>query len=325
MSPAGRPGTHEYDISPDASWAFHTYSTFGAPPVTKLIRLEGHADIRTVADHAKAMKNLQGLDRGAAEFLKINIGADVVLDAWVMRPPDFDPQKKYPLLFYVYGEPWGSTVTDSWGGTRYLWHLLLTQKGCIVMSVDNRGTRVPKGRAWRKCIYGQVGILASADQAAAAKAMLARDPSIDAARIAIYGSSGGGAMTLNAMFRYPDVYRTGMAFASPADQRYYNSAYQERYMGLPKDNPQGYEEGSPIRHASRLKGNLLIVHGTGDDNVHYQNTEALVNELIRFDKPFTMMAYPNRGHGISEGLNTVRHKYELMLRYLRENLLLESR
>jgi dipeptidyl-peptidase-4 len=127
-------------------------------------------------------------------------------------------------------------------------------------------------------------------------------------------------MTLNAMFRYPEIYRTGMAFSSPADQGYYNSAYQERYMGLPKDNPQGYENGSPIRHASQLKGNLLIVHGTGDDNVHYQNTEALVNELIKFNKPFTMMAYPNRRHGISEGVNTVRHKYELMLRYLKENL-----
>ena len=325
LSPAGQPGMHNYDISPDASWAFHAYSTFASPPVTKLIRMAGHKEVRTIADNSKALKNLQELKRGAAEFLKIDIGAGVVLDAWIMRPPDFDPQKKYPLLFYVYGEPWGSTVTDSWGWTRYLWHLLLTQKGYIVMSVDNRGTRVPRGRAWRKCIYGQVGILASADQAAAAKAFLKRDPSIDAARVGIYGSSGGGAMTLNAMFRYPDIYQTGMAFASPADQRYYNSAYQERYMGLPKDNPRGYEDGSPISHASRLKGNLLIVHGTGDDNVHYQNIEALANELIKFNKPFTMMVYPNRSHGISEGTNTVRHRYELMLRYLEENLPVESR
>lgn len=132
-------------------------------------------------------------------------------------------------------------------------------------------------------------------------------------------------MTLNALFRYPDIYRMGMSFAPPADQRYYNSAYQERFMGQPKDNPKGYEEGSPVRFASRLKGNLLIAHGTGDDNVHFQNTEAVVNELIKANKPFTMMAYPNRRHGISEGVNTVRHRHELMLRYLLENLPLESR
>jgi dipeptidyl-peptidase 4 len=325
VSPADRPGTHAYDLSPDGIWAFHTYSTFAAPPITKLIRLAGHKEVRMIADNSKALKNLQGLKRGAAEFQKIDIGAGVVLDAWVMRPPDFDPQKKYPLLFYVYGEPWGSTVTDSWGGSRYLWHLFLTQQGYVVMSVDNRGTRVPRGRAWRKCIYKQVGILASADQAAAVKVILERDPSIDAARIGIYGSSGGGAMTLNALFRYPDVYRMGMAFAAPADQRYYNSAYQERYMGLPKDNPKGYEDGSPVRFAGQLKGNLLIAHGTGDDNVHYQNTEAVVNELIKANKPFTMMAYPNRRHGISEGVNTVRHRHELMLRYLKENLLFDRR
>lgn len=325
LSPAGQRGTHAYDISPDASWAFHTYSTFSAPPVTTLIRVAGHRNVRAIADNTKALENLQALKRGAAEFLKIDIGAGVALDAWIMRPPDYDPGKTYPLLFYVYGEPWGSTVTDSWGGTRYLWHLFLTQQGYVVMSVDNRGTRVPRGREWRKCIYGQVGILAPADQAAAVKAVLARDPSIDPARVGIYGSSGGGAMTLNAMFRHPDVYRMGMAFASPADQRYYNSAYQERYMGLPKDNPKGYEDGSPIRHAGRLKGNLLIVHGTGDDNVHYQNLEALVDELVKHDKPFTMMAYPNRRHGISEGANTVRHKHELMLRYLLENLPVEIR
>jgi len=324
VSPADRPGTHAYDIAPDGTWAFHTYSTFATPPVTKLIRLAGHKEVRMIADNAKALKNLQGLKRGAAEFQKIDIG-DIVLDAWVMRPPDFDPGKKYPLLFYVYGEPAGSTVTDSWGGSRYLWHLLLTQRGYVVMSVDNRGARAPRGRAWRKCIYKQVGILASADQAAAVKAILARDPSIDPARIGIYGSSGGGAMTLNALFRYPDVYRMGMSFAPPADQRYYNSAYQERFMGQPKDNPKGYEDGSPVRFASRLKGNLLIAHGTGDDNVHYQNTEAVVNELIKANKPFTMMAYPNRRHGISEGVNTVRHRHELMLRYLLENLPVESR
>jgi dipeptidyl-peptidase-4 len=186
--------------------------------------------------------------------------------------------------------------------------------------VDNRGTPSPRGRAWRKIVYRQIGVLASQEQAAAAKAIIDRWKFIDAARIGIWGWSGGGSMTLNMMFRYPEIYKTGMSVAPVANQRYYDTIYQERYMGLPQQNAEDYKRGSPITFADKLQGNLLLVHGTGDDNVHYQNTEALINALVAANKPFTLMSYPNRTHSISEGPNTMRHLFELLTRYLRENL-----
>lgn len=320
LSSADQRGTHSYRISPDSRWAFHTYSTFDSPPVIKLIRLPSHEEVKILADNAKLQRKIQRLRRGPSEFFRVDIGEGVMLDAWSMKPFDFDPNNKYPVLFYVYGEPWGSTVRDQWGRNRYLWHLMLTQQGYIVMSVDNRGTRVPRGRAWRKIIYWQVGILASEDQAAATRAIIKRWDYIDPVRIGIWGRSGGGAMTLNAMFRYPDLYCTGMSVAPVTNQRFYNSIYQERYMGMPDDNAEGYKKGSPITFAHQLKGSLLLVHGTGDDNVHYQNAEALINALIKHNKHFTMMAYPNRSHGIREGENTTRHLYQLLTRFLKENL-----
>lgn len=320
ITPHGRDGTHSYQLSPGSRWAFHTYSRFETPPVTSLIRLPDHQNIRTVVQNSRLRENVESQERSPVEFFRIDIGDGVLLDAWSMKPPDFDPNKKYPVLFYVYGEPWGSTVRHSWGRNRYLWHLMLTQHGYIVMSVDNRGTRVPRGRAWRKIIYRQVGILASSDQAAAARAIIASRDYVDPDRIGIWGRSGGGAMTLNAMFRYPDLYKTGMSVAPVTNHRLYNSIYQERYMGLPQDNVEGYEKGSPVTFAHQLKGNLLLVHGTGDDNVHYQNTEMLINELIKHNKSFTMMSYPNRSHGIREGKNTSLHLFKLLTQYLKKNL-----
>ena len=320
VTPVSQPGTHSYDFSPSAQWAFHSYSRFGIPPVTGLVRLPKHSAVRTLVDNHELKAKVEALKKAPGEFFRVDIGAGVELDGSCLRPPDFDPQKRYPLLIYVYGEPAGQTVVDRWGGSGYLWHLMLTQQGFVVVSVDNRGTPAPRGRAWRKSIYRQIGILASADQAAAVKALLQRWPYVDPGRVGVWGWSGGGSMTLNAMFRYPDIYKTGIAVAFVSDQRLYDTIYQERYMGLPKDNEEGFKNGSPITFASQLKGNLLIIHGTGDDNVHYQSFEKLVNELVAHRKRFTMMAYPNRSHGIFEGKNTTMHLYDLMTRYLRENL-----
>jgi dipeptidyl-peptidase-4 len=224
------------------------------------------------------------------------------------------------VLIHVYGEPAGQTVLDQWSGRNGLWHRMMAQRGYLVMSVDNRGTPAPRGRAWRKSFYRQIGILASKDQAAALRALEAKWPYIDKSRVGIWGWSGGGSMSLNMIFRHPDLYQTAVAVAFVSDQRLYDTIYQERYMGLPQDNPDGFRDGSPITFADRLKGNLLLIHGTGDDNCHYPSCERLVDRLIASNKPFEMMAYPNRSHGISEGANTSRHVYETMTRFLERNL-----
>ena len=319
LTPSGQGGSHSYQISPNFQWAIHSYSTFGNPIIIELISLPEHRLVKTLVDNSSLRSKLNKLKRGPTEFFRINIGDGVELDGWMMKPYNFDPSKKYPVLFYVYGEPAGRTVSDGWGGNGYLWHLMLTQQGYIVMSVDNRGTNVPRGREWRKCIYKQIGILASQDQASAARE-ICKWNFVDPTRIGIWGWSGGGSMSLNAIFRYPDLYHTAMSVAPVPNQRYYDAIYQERYMRTPDENEEGFRLGSPVTFAHQLKGNLLIVHGTGDDNVHYQGTEELINELIAHNKHFTMMAYPNRSHGIYEGRNTTLHLRKLLTRYLNENL-----
>ncbi len=320
ISPTGQTGTHSYNISPNAQWAIHTFSAAGIPPTINLIDLPKHKIVNTLASNDKLKNEVAKLEQSPVEFFTITTDEQVQMDAYILKPPQFEPTKKYPVLIHVYGEPAGQTVLDSWGGNNYLWHLMLTQQGYIVMSMDNRGTPAPKGQAWRKSIYGQIGILSSQDQAEGLQKVLATYDFIDRDRIGIWGWSGGGSMTLNMMFRYPELYHTGMSVAPVGNQLLYDNIYQERYMGLPWENEKGYRQGSPLTFAKNLEGNLLIVHGTGDDNVHYQNTEVIVNELIKHNKLFTMMAYPNRSHGIYEGENTSRHLRELLTHYLKTNL-----
>ncbi len=320
ITPEAQKGWNSYNISPNARWAIHNFSSFGVAPRFELINITQRTAARSLTDNAELQAKLDKLRKGPQEFFRVDIGGGVTLDGWMMKPPGFDPSKKYPVLFYVYGEPASQTVTDNWGGTNYLWHLMLTQQGYIVASVDNRGTPAPRGRAWRKSIYRKMGVINSEDQANAVKAIEAKMPFVDPARIGIWGWSGGGSSTLNALFRHADIYRMGMAVAPEADVRYYDTIYTERYMGLPQENAEDYKQGAPITFVNGLKGDLLIVHGTGDDNVHYQATELLIDALIAANKPFTMMAYPNRTHGIFEGENTTRHLFELLTRYLKEHL-----
>ena len=319
LTPKNMGGMHRYNLSPNSKWASHSYSSFNTPSTTEIISLPDHKTIRVNEDNKELKEKLAQLKLGNSEFFQIEIEPGVSLDGFMIKPWNFDPAKKYPVLFYIYGEPAGQTVLDRFSGSNYLWHQMLTQQGYIIMSVDNRGTPGPKGREWRKCIYGQIGILASEDQAAALR-KINEWSFVDSTRIGIWGWSGGGTMSLNCIFRYPDLYQTAMAVAFVADQKLYDTIYQERYMGLPSTNPEGYKNGSPVNFAHQLKGHLLLVHGTGDDNVHYQNTELLINELIRQNKMVTVMPYPNRSHGIFEGENTTRHLYETLTRFLNTNL-----
>jgi dipeptidyl-peptidase 4 len=319
LSPSNQPGTHNYNISPRDDLAIHTFSTFSKPPVTEIIRLPQHTSVRTLVDNRELRERLAKLKQCPTEFFRVDVGDGVQLDGWMIKPPDFDPKKRYPVLFYVYGEPAAQTVLDDWGGGTLMWHMMLAQKGYIVMSVDNRGTPAPRGRAWRKIIYRKIGIVNSQDQGNAVKDV-SKWPFVDSSRIGIWGWSGGGSSTLNAMFRYPDIYKVGMAVAPVPDIRYYDTIYQERYCALPQDHPDEYKQSSPITFAAQLRGQLLVVHGSGDDNVHYQGTEALINSLVAANKPFTMMVYPNRSHGIYEGPGTRRHLFSLLTRFLIEKL-----
>jgi dipeptidyl-peptidase 4 len=320
VSPASAAGTHRYDMSPDTHWAFHTYSRADVTPVTDLVELPAHRSARVLEDNVALRASAAPLLASPTEFFKVDIGDGTTLDAWMLKPPHFDPAKKYPVLVYVYGEPAAQTVLDEWGAWNNDYNRAVAQAGYIVVSFDNRGTPAPKGRVWRKVVYGAIHPVIVHDQTAALKAFLQSHPFADSTRIAVWGWSGGGSSTLNLMFRSADLYRVGMAVAPVADLRLYDTIYQERYMGLPLQNVEGYRSSSAVNFADGLRGHLLVVHGSGDDNVHYAGTELLLNRLIELDKPVDFMEYPNRTHAINEGSGTTLHLYSLLLRYLEEHL-----
>ena len=320
VTPADASGTHAYDLAPGGRLAFHTHSRFDQPPTVNVVELPSHRPLRALTDTATLVANLAPTITPPVEFFRVDIGQGVSLDGWMLKPSTFDPSRRYPVIVHVYGEPASQTVVDRWGGGRMLFHRALAEAGYIVLSIDNRGTPAPKGAAWRKVIYGTVGDLSSKDQDAAIRALAAQHSYIDKERLGIWGWSGGGSNTLNAMFRFPATYKVGVAVAPVPDQRLYDTIYQERYMGLPDANAAGYKIGSPINFAEGLAGKLLVVHGSGDDNVHYQGTEKLINRLIELGKPFDAMVYPNRTHAIAEGPGTTPHVYRLIARYFLDNL-----
>jgi dipeptidyl-peptidase-4 len=268
LTPPDQSGSHRYVFSPDSRWAFHTYSSFDRPPVTDLVQLPEYRSLRVLEDNAAPASRVKQLIARPTEFLQIDIGGGVVMDAWMLKPRDFDPMKKYPVLVYVYGEPAGQTVLDDWGSGQALFHRAVADLGYIVITMDNRGTPAPKGAAWRRAVFGSLGPISTEDQAAGLKALARRCPFVDLSRVAIWGWSGGGSNTLNAMFRKPGVYHVGIAVVPKPQPQYYNAGYQEIYMRTPKDNPEGYRTCAPITYAEGLRGDLLIITGSGESNTH---------------------------------------------------------
>lgn len=316
----GAEGQFSYQFSPNYEYAIEKFSNAATPPQYRLMKMNKQKKweaVRMLEDNKKAAERFQALGLTPKEFVKCKSG-ELELDAWIIKPKDFDPTKKYPVIDYVYGEPAGATVQDVWEQTLF-WQYL-AQQGYVVVSIENRGAKSPRGRQWRKCIYGEVGVAASEDQAQGIQDLCRQFPWMDSNRIGITGWSGGGSQTLNCMFRYPDIFHTGVAIAFVADQRLYDTIYQERYMNTPQNNPDGYRKGSPINFTEGLKGNLLLIHGTGDDNVHYQNCEQLVNKLIEDGKIFYQLSYPMRTHSISEREGTSLHLRKSIVDFFKRNL-----
>lgn len=317
LTPAAQNGTNSYDVSPGAAFAVHTFSNYYTPYAMEWVSLPNHKPLNNENSVAEAVLK-SDKSKSNVEFLKVTTEDGVQMDAWMAKPLNFDSTKKYPVVFYVYTEPASQTVKDVYGtGLNRLYKGNMAQDGYIYISVDSRGTPGPKGAAWRKAIYKNIGILNIRDQAMAAKELL-KKPYMDTSRVAVWGWSGGGSTTLNLLFQYPEIYKTGIAIAAVGNQLTYDNIYQERYSGVPQLDRKPYENGSPVNHAKDLKGNLLYIHGTGDDNVHYNNAEMLINQLIKYNKQFQLMSYPNRSHSISEGEGTAAHLSTLFTNYLKQ-------
>lgn len=320
ITPASQPGTHTYTFSPNAKWAFHTYSSFDRPPVIDLVSLPDHRSMRVLEANEELVAVARKWIQQPTEFLQLDIGNNIILDAWLIKPRDFEATKKYPLFVYVYGEPHAQTVLDSWGAAQSHFLRVIADLGYIVVSIDNRGTPAPKGAAWRRAIFGSLGPLSTEEQAAALPKLSAARPFVDIERVGIWGWSGGGSNTLNALFRKPELYDVGIAVVPKPQPHLYNAWFQEIYMRTPATNPEGYQRSAPLNFAEGLKGKLLIITGSGETNTHIQIIEGLVDRLIELGKPFDYMVYPNRDHGLREGSGTEVHVRMLIARYLLENL-----
>ena len=316
VTPQNFPGTHGYNISPNGSYAVHIFSNYKTYPAREWVSLPDHKPLDESRSIAKTMRTDQ---RNRVEYFTITVDDSTTVDGWLIKPANFDSTKKYPVVFFVYTEPAGSTVGDSYGNQQnFLFDGDMSEEGYFQASLDNRGTPSLKGANWRKSIYRKIGVINIREQAMAAKKFLDK-PYFDKDRVAVWGWSGGGSATLNLMFQFPEIYKTGVAVSALTNELFYDNIYTERYMGLPQENMEDYINGSPLHYAKNLQGNLLYIHGTGDDNVHYDNAEALLNELIKYNKLFQFMAYPNRTHSISEGEGTQRHLSTLYTNFLRKN------
>ncbi len=288
-------GTHAAVFAPHAAAFYDTYSNAAAPPRQDLYRADG-SRIATINENK--IDELADYHLSPAEFFTVKSHDGVQLNASIIKPPDFDPEKKYPVLVYTYGGPRSQVVRNAWGGANFLWHELMAQKGYIIFSLDNRGS-AGRGHAFETPLHLRLGLRELSDQRDGVQYLKSLSY-VDSNRIGIWGWSYGGHMTLHAMFEAGDDFKVGFAGGPVTDWRYYDSIYTERYLGLPQKNEKGYQDSSPVKYAGQFKGKLLIAHGTGDDNVHFANTLSVINDLIELGKYVEVLAFPGRGHGVSD-------------------------
>ncbi|MDC1364001.1 DPP IV N-terminal domain-containing protein, partial [Schleiferiaceae bacterium] len=310
-------GTHNANFTNDFSLFVNSYSAEGVPTRVTLRNQDGGI-VRTLKTNTRAEESLETYTYSKKEFFTLETPSGGPLNAWMIKPVDFDENKTYPLFMFVYGGPGSQTVMNSYDAFRGMWfQMLANELDLIVVSVENHGTD-GRSEAFKKSTYGQMGKLETRDQTEAALE-LAKRAYIDGSRIGVFGWSYGGYMASNLLFQSPDVFKMAVAVAPVTNWRFYDNIYTERYMGLPSENGEGYDADSPLSHVDGLKGKYLLIHGTGDDNVHVQNSMRMVEALIQADKDFDWFAYPDKNHGIYGG-NTTMHLYRMMTKFIAENL-----
>jgi dipeptidyl-peptidase-4 len=310
-------GTNTAAFSRNLNYFINAHSTTETPPIYSLYSAEGNM-IKVIKDNSSLEDKLLNYKISPKEFSTININGND-LNMWMIKPLDFDEQKKYPLLMFQYSGPGSQQVANKWNGTNDYWHQLLAQQGMIIACVDGRGTGL-KGRDFKKITQKELGKYEVEDQIAAAK-KLAKRNYIDKENIGIWGWSYGGFMSTNCLLKGNDIFTTAIAVAPVTSWRFYDTVYTERYMQTPQENASGYDDNSPINYANKLKGNYLLVHGTGDDNVHVQNSRRMINALVAANKPFDIAMYPDRAHGIRKGKNTRLHLYHKMTNFIAQHLM----
>ena len=311
------PGTHSLDVGPGGRYAVDSWSSLGVPATVTLYELPAMTSRRVLEDNAALKSRLAALSAGRPQFIKVPMPDGTLLDGYRIAPASFDSTKKYPVLMHLYGGPAAPQVNDAWGGRNYMWHQMLAQQGYVVVVVDNRGAAW-RGRDFRKLTQLHLGIAESQDQIDAAK-WLGRQSWVDASRIGMWGWSYGGYMTAMTLSRGGNVFKAGISVAPVSDWRLYDTIYTERFMWTPQGNAEGYAQSAVLSHVQGMTARLLLVYGTGDDNVHPQNSVQLANALEKAEKPFYMLLYPNRTHSISGG-NTQVHLYESFTRFIKDNL-----
>ncbi|OYT12197.1 MAG: S9 family peptidase [Bacteroidetes bacterium 4572_112] len=310
-------GFNDAVFSSNFKYFTNTNTTANTPHYTSMNDTKGK-ELYTLEDNSSFISRMKEYGFSEMNFFKIKTDNDIELNASMIKPKDFDPSKKYPVLMFVYGGPGSQTVKNSWGWFNYVWFQMLAQKGYIIVSVDNRGTGF-RGEEFKKMTYQQLGKYEVEDQINAAKYLATQDY-IDGSRIGIFGWSYGGYMSTLCMTKGADYFKAGIAVAPVTNWRYYDNIYTERFMRTPQENANGYDDNSPISHVSKLKGKYLLVHGITDDNVHVQNSMDLVTALVTENKEFDMQFYPNNDHSIFHGKNVRLHLYNKMTKFILDNL-----